>query len=132
MTVRLRIQEDACRVDAGRRDDHDARANRTLLFGVAVEVLDTISASVVAGEQARDHGIIDDAQPARTERRLDQVVRRVEERSHVAALAARAAVVAGGMAVVPPREHGAPSGHDADSNVARGALEQPFAAAGSG
>ena len=105
---------------------------RSLLFGVAVEILHAVGAAFVVDEHARHHGVVDHLEASGAERGLDQVIRRIEERADVAAFAARAAIVAGGVAVVRPREDGAASGDDADADIARRFLQQAFAAAGRG
>src|SRR5262249_26300924 len=97
--------------------------------GDAIEVLYAVREPFVVDQQARDYGVIDDLEPLGFECGLDQVIRRIEERSDVAAAPALTAEVALGMSVVIARHDGAAPGDDRNPNGFGRFLHQALAAA---
>ena len=116
-------------IDAGSRDNNAFGQNPVLFFRVSIEILDAAGQPSIVDQDARNHGVIDDVQPAGFERRFDQIVRRIEESSDVAAVSACSAIVAFGVAVVILRQNGAPDGNHTDADAGGGFLHHMLAAA---
>ena len=126
---RLRVEQDARRVDAAGADDHDLAQHLVLGAGLAVEVLDAARLALVVDQHARDDRVRPDLELAGLQRERDQVIGGAEERRRVAAGAAAAAVVAGREAARRLGHVGAAAGDDVDAERLGALLQQPFAAA---
>ncbi len=108
---------------------------RMLLAGDAVEVLHPLRQALLVHEDAPDDGVRSNLELAGLQRRGQQMIRRAEERSGVAAGAAVAAVVAGGKAVQRQRAIGAAAVHDRDVRATSKAVfssRSPHRSAGGG
>ena len=88
------IQQNSCRVDAARTDDHPLCWDHALLARMAVEVLDPACPPLVVDENASDNGVLHEMQIAGRRGLRNQVIRGIEETRGVTALAASPAVVA--------------------------------------
>ena len=126
---RLRVEEQARRVDAARADHDDLGQHLPLGAGLAIEVLDALGAALVVDQDPRRDRVRADLELAGLQREGQQVIGGVEEGRGVAAGAAVAAVVAGGEAARRLRHVGAASGDDVDADALGRLLQQALGAA---
>ena len=125
--LRLRVEQNAGRVDAARAEDDDLPADLLLGAGAPIEVLHAGCKTRVTGENPCDDGVRANLELSGLHRERQQVIGRTEEGSRVASRAAVATVVTRGKSAGRTRHVGAAAGHYGDAELRHAALQQALA-----
>src|SRR5437899_10225265 len=129
VNARLGIQHDAAGLDRTGGQHDRARLGFVMLPGESIEERDPARESVLVGEDLMHDGVGGQLEIGQTARLGDDDVEAAETRAYVAAVAASAAIGAGGPPVVGNAQDGGTLGQYRHTDLGRARLQKKFGAA---